>query len=143
MKAKQLTHSHEDEGSNEHDDGLNEISPDDSRQAAGDGKQRRNGQQNADGNVQAAVTFQSHGLFYENGSGEQIGLQMNQMEHGQSTGSISLIGLPRTRLVPHDVTDRPQSHSFKAHWDVSERTESSFVFSSDEIPSGAHPGAEI
>jgi hypothetical protein len=72
--AEILTNSHQDESTDQHDNSLNEIRPNDSRQSACDGEKGSDGQKDQDRDVQSFISFESHGLFDENGTREQVSL---------------------------------------------------------------------
>ena len=72
-----LTNEHEDQCTNDHDDGLDEIGPDNSGEAAEDGEEGRQGQEDEDAEVKAAEAGKAKGQFDKQGASVEISLKKN------------------------------------------------------------------
>ena len=68
------TQGGEDDGPDDHEDGLDEVSPDDGGEAPGHREQRGDGEQDQDGDVDGAVTLEPGGLRDEESARVQVSL---------------------------------------------------------------------
>ena len=69
-----LTHDHEDDGANDHENGLDKVCPDDCRKAASDAKESGQDQQDQDGQVEPRGPGEPHRVFDEKGAGVKVSL---------------------------------------------------------------------
>ena len=68
------TQGGEHDGPDDHEDGLDEVSPDDGGEAPGHREEGGDGEQDQDGDVDGAVTLEPGGLRDEEGAGVQVSL---------------------------------------------------------------------
>ena len=62
---KHFTHDHQDESSNDHEDSLNKVCPNDCGKTSGDTKESGQDEKNQDGDVEARLAGEPHRVFDE------------------------------------------------------------------------------
>ena len=84
------TQDGEDDGPDDHEDGLDEVSPDDGGEAPGHREQRGDGEQDQDGDVDGAVTLEPGGLRDEESARVQVslGAASRHLVHGIICGLL-------------------------------------------------------
>ena len=95
------TQGGEDDGPDDHEDGLDEVSPDDGGEAPGHREQRGDGEQDQDGDVDGAVTLEPGGLRDEESARVQVSL-------GQQLDTLSPVSsaAPTDRDLGEDVEEQ-------------------------------------